>query len=240
MSPTPPEHSRHQRVRAYYDDVYYRDTSTSTVPSAHERKLAHRLGIRAGDRVLDVGCGTGLWLQAVSGLGGLPHGIDISANALAACRAALPNADLHCSPAEILPWADATFDLVTCLGSLEHFLDPLAALKDMVRATKDGGRMLILVPNADFLTRRLGLFRGTDQAKIRELVLPIEQWQELFAKAGLQVTARWKDLHVLSGSWIRKGPWLRWPLRAAQAIALALWPLRWQYQVYFLCRVRKR
>jgi SAM-dependent methyltransferase len=239
MSPAPPDHSKHQPVRAFYDEVYYRDTTTTTVPPAHAINLARRLGIRDGDRVLDVGCGTGVWLTAVSRSGGLPHGIDISANALTACRAALPNADLHCAPAEALPWPDDTFDLVTCLGSLEHFLEPLAALKDMVRATKDGGRILILVPNADFLTRKLGLFQGTDQAQIRELVLRIEQWEELFATAGLVVIERWKDLHVLSGSWIRKGPWLWWPVRAAQAVALAVWPLRWQYQVYFLCRVRK-
>ena len=60
-------------------------------------------------------------------------------------------------------------------------------------------------------------------------------WTELFGTAGLSVDQRWKDLHVLSPAWILRKPWHLTPFRLVQALALALWPLTWQYQVYFLC-----
>ena len=108
----------------------------------------------------------------------------------------------------------------------------------MIRTAKPDAMFLLLVPNAGFLTRRLGLYAGTHQAAMREEIRSLQAWQELFASAGLCVIKRWKDLHVLSLSWITQGPWYQWPLRAAQALALPFWPLSWQYQVYHLC-VRK-
>ena len=238
----PSDQTRHdddQTIRNFYDNIYYQHVDSDPKPSGHLVRLAKHLGIGTGAKVLDVGCGTGAWLRVMSSFGAMPHGIDISATAVAACRAAVPMADLHCAPAEPLPWPDGVFDFVTCLGSLEHFRDPLAALRDMVRVAKPDARVLLLVPNADFLTRKLGCYGGTNQAQVRELVLSMEEWETLFGQAGLQVSKRWRDLHVLSWYWITKGRWYRRPLRLAQAVSLCFWPLRWQYQIYHLCTVRK-
>jgi SAM-dependent methyltransferase len=152
-------------------------------------------------------------------------------------RARLPGADLREGVAEQLPFDDARFDLVTCLGSLEHFLDQPRALAEMRRVARPGARVLILVPNAGFLTRRLGLSRGTWQAGVRETVRSLDEWDRMLRDAGLKPRARWRDLHVLDGRWIRSGRPITWPLRLAQALALPLWPMAWQYQVYFDCRV---
>lgn len=46
----------------------------------------------------------------------------------------------------------------------------------------------------------------------------------------------WRDLHPLSRHWICHGNVPAWPIRAAQALALAAWPIGWQYQVYHYCR----
>ena len=54
--------------------------------------------------------------------------------------------------------------------------------------------------------------------------------------SGLAVKERWKDLHVLDKQWIFRAPWLQMPLRLLQALALTVWPLNWQYQVYHLCQ----
>lgn len=189
--------------------------------------------------MLDLGCGTGQWLMAVAEHGAVPAGIDISQVAIDACRQLLPQAELHCGPAEILPFEDNRFDVITCLGSLEHFLDPERVLSEMVRVAKSEAVFLILVPNAGFLTRRLGLYCGTEQAEIREDVRTLRGWEELFESAGLCVTKRWRDLHILSWSWIGRGRWYSWPVRTAQALALLFWPLSWQYQVYHLCKIKQ-
>lgn len=96
----------------------------------------------------------------------------------------------------------------------------------MVRVAARGARFLLLVPNADFPPLRLGLYGGTDQSSVREELRSLEGWRELFESAGLTIVKRWRDLHVLSISWITRGPWY-------------FWPLSWQYQVYYHCSLKK-
>jgi SAM-dependent methyltransferase len=148
----------------------------------------------------------------------------------------LPGGDFHCGPAESLPFDDHGFDLVTCMGSLEHFLDKPKALEEMRRVAKPDARFVILVPNAGFLTRRLRLYGGTEQVTAREDVLELAAWRQLFEASGLRVIERWRDLHPLSWAWIRHGNPFTWPVRAAQALALTVWPIAWQYQVYHYCQ----
>jgi SAM-dependent methyltransferase len=228
----------HSQVRNYYDRQYYKNICAESVP-IHYRHLARRFKPWPGKRLLDVGCGSGIWLRAASELGAAPAGVDISQVALDACKRVLPLAELHCGPAESLPFADGEFDFISCLGALEHFLEPRTALREMIRVAKPEASFLLLVPNSEFLPRRMGLYSGTQQADVREDVRSLREWQELFEATGLVVRHRWRDLHVISPSWIFRGRWLGWPLRAAQAFALPFWPLSWQYQVYHLCVMRR-
>jgi len=229
----------HSEIRDYYDREYYKNVRNESVPN-HYRRLARHFEPWQHKRVLDVACGSGPWLRAVADLGAIPAGVDISQVALDACKRVLPSAELHCGLAESLPFANGEFDFISCLGALEHFRDPHAALREMVRVAKPEALFLLLVPNADFLSRRLGLYSGTQQTAVREEVLTLEGWQELFESVGLHIRYRWRDLHVLSLSWIFRGRWFGWPLRAAQALALPFWPLSWQYQIYHLCTLRRQ
>lgn len=225
-------------VRRFYDKVYHRRRSELSHVSSHFRRLARCLGPWQGQKVLDLACGQGEWLRCISALGAATAGIDISAVALDVCREYLPSAELFCAAAEQLPLDNQQFDFVSCLGALEHFPDPRAALLEMARVAKPGALFLLLVPNAGFLPRRLGLYSGTYQTRVREDVRSLREWQQLFESAGLRIIYRWRDLHVLSVRWICFGPWYHWPVRAAQALVLPLWPLIWQYQVYHLCKLK--
>lgn len=234
-----PEPTEAAALRDFYDRVYYAGARAPGAIPAHYRRLAKKLQPWTNLRLLDVACGTGQWLGAAAAFGAIPAGVDISQKALDLCRQALPQAELHCGAAEQLPFTDRQFDVVSCLGALEHFLDPETALREMVRVAKPDALFILLVPNAGFLPARLGLYSGTQQADIREEIRSLSEWRELFAGAGLRVRHRWRDLHVISPSWILRGPWYGWPVRAAQAFALPLWPLDWQYQVYHLCTIQR-
>lgn len=223
--------SEHDDIRAFYDKVYYKDAAANRPVSGHLRRMARKF-IRPGDRVLDIACGTGEWLMAATDRGATPYGIDLSARAIDICRENMPAGTFHCGPAEHLPFHDIQFDVITCLGSLEHFLDPVAAVREMVRLSKPGTRFIILVPNSGFLTRRLGLYRGTYQTAAKEVVRSLDEWNAIFEAGGLSTTRRWKDLHVLSWSWCTSQGWPQAALRILQALALPFWPLAWQYQVY--------
>jgi SAM-dependent methyltransferase len=229
----------HRQIREFYDHVYYPTRLDIEVVPRHLRRLAVRFKSWKGVRLLDVACGPGMWLRAATELGAVPTGIDISEVALEVCRKALPQAELYCGPAEKLPFADRQFDFVSCLGALEHFLDLESALREMVRVAKPQGQLLLLVPNADFPPLRSGLYTGTDQSDMLEEPRSVQGWQQLFESAGLIVSKRWRDLHVLSCHWITLGPWYLWPIRLIQALMLPVWPLSWQYQVYYHCKLRK-
>jgi SAM-dependent methyltransferase len=226
---------QYEQLRKFYDGEYYGANAAVKPLSWHYKAVARRLGDPQGKQVLDIACGTGDWLAYFEERGGQISGIDISERAVEVCNSRFDKGEFVVGPAEELPFDDSHFDLITCMGSLEHFVDPDAALQEMRRVAKPDAKFLILVPNAGFLPRRLGLYAGTQQVKVREVVRSLEEWQELLQRSGLSVVERWRDLHVMTMGWICSEGWLRAPLRAAQAVALSIWPMRWQYQVYHLC-----
>ena len=224
-------------IKEFYDSIYYADAKAKHENSinAHYNRLLDRLNITRGSKVLDVACGAGGWLKVCEGNGTKVSGVDLSSKAIALCRELMPDGDFYAQPAETLPFTDGRFDVITCLGSLEHFVDPESSLREMVRVAKNDATFVILVPNKDFLTRKLGLFGGTYQVDAKEVVRTLDEWKTLFSSAGLTITERWKDLHVINKGWIMKGKPYMWPLRALQCLLLWAWPLKWQYQVYHRC-----
>ena len=228
-----------EKIRNFYDNIYYKNARYDIRPSWHLTKLADLLDLTGEEQFLDVACGKGEWLLVVEKKGARIAGVDISRTAIDICRKNLPKGEFLVSPAETLPFGDARFDIVTCLGSLEHFVDKLAALREMVRVAKPNARLLILVPNEGFYLRRLDLYKGTQQAVAREDVLSLEAWRSLIEKAGLRVVSRWRDTHILSAAWITSGPPVMWPIRLMVALSSKIVPIALQYQVYHLCqRVR--
>ena len=189
---------------------------------------------------MDIACGTGDWLKVVELFGAIPFGIDISETALCVSRDWVKNGSFVVGNSESLPYTEDTFNVITCFGALEHFEDQKKALKEMIRVGKRNASFLILVPNANFLTYRLGIFKGTQQREIKETILSLEEWEDLLLEAGLIVDKKWKDLHVVSADWIIRKPFWMIPFRFLQAIFLIFWPLTWQYQVYHLCHYKHR
>jgi SAM-dependent methyltransferase len=100
-------------------------------------------------RILDIGCGTGGNLEALSSFG-RAEGVDISSEALDFCRARGLN-NVRQGAAETLPYESESFDLVTGLDVVEHLDDDVAGLKEMRRVLRPGGRMLLFVPAFRFL-----------------------------------------------------------------------------------------
>jgi SAM-dependent methyltransferase len=99
--------------------------------------------------ILDVGCGTGANLELLACYGEA-EGVDVSPEALAFCRErGLQN--VRQGEAEHLPYADASFDLVTGLDVVEHLDDDAAGLREMRRVLRPGGRALLFVPAFMFL-----------------------------------------------------------------------------------------
>lgn len=104
-------------------------------------QFAELAGLRAGQRVLDVGCGPGaLTGQLVHRLGaGAVSAIDPSASFVLAIRDRFPQLGVHRGVAERLPFADCTFDAALAQLVVHFMADPVAGLAEMARVTRPGG-----------------------------------------------------------------------------------------------------
>lgn len=103
-----------------------------------------RLGLPPGARLLDAGCGSGATMQELAGYGEV-SGIELSQDAAAVAQAR-GIGEVRIGSLEQLPWADATFDLITCLDVIEHIDDHIGALTELWRVCVPGGRLLVTVP----------------------------------------------------------------------------------------------
>lgn len=98
-------------------------------------------------RVLEQGCGVGMYVAAL-----LPHadaviGIDVEPAYLAQAAAHVPAAQFQLAASEHLPFDDGTFDLILSHEVIEHVQDDRATAVEMARVLRPGGRMVIFAPN---------------------------------------------------------------------------------------------
>ena len=134
-------------MRAYYES-FWEDAPADPEPWAWERRRALLLGeARHGERVLDLGCGSGRFVAALRGAGADPVGVEIAEAALERARAVAPGADLRLLEADgSLPLEHGSVDLVWCSEVLEHVADGMGLLHEVRRVLRPGGRLLVTVP----------------------------------------------------------------------------------------------
>ncbi len=106
------------------------------------KNLIPRAGLRVGDRLLDVACGTGIVARMAAESGASATGGDINPGMLAAAaeRAAGSKIAFVKADAQVLPFGDACFDAVICQQVLRFFPDKPGALPESFRVSKPGGR----------------------------------------------------------------------------------------------------
>ena len=95
-----------------------------------------------GARVLDVGCGSGLFVQLMAARGCDATGFDASEPLLSVARRT-PGASFHHGDMEALPFPDETFDVVTGMNSFQYAADPLRALGEARRVSKRGAQIFV-------------------------------------------------------------------------------------------------
>ena len=150
------EHDKTRRVRAVFDSVAGKYDLMNDLMSLGLHRLwkAYAVAVaapKAGDRVLDIAGGTGdlsLALAARVGPGGCVVHTDINAAMLGAGRDRLVNKGFSLPTvlcdAEALPFADASFDLVTVAFGLHNMTHKEQALAEMARVLRQGGRLVVL------------------------------------------------------------------------------------------------
>ena len=104
-----------------------------------------RVGLREGQRVLEVGCGTGVFLRAAADRGARVAGIDASESLLELARERVPEADLRHGDMQFLPFDEDSFDVVAGFNSFFFAEDMVAAIREAGRVARRGAPVVIQV-----------------------------------------------------------------------------------------------
>ncbi len=153
-----PADSWRERVRSAWDDRAAEwDIAAGEAANAADRppeieRVIAALGIHPGQAVLDAGCGSGHWAVAFARRGMRVAGIDLSPEmirlATERADAAAVAIDWRVGDLAALPFPDAAFDAVQARVALQFVPDIPAALRELRRVLRPGGRLLASVPGA--------------------------------------------------------------------------------------------
>jgi len=161
-------------VRAVYDQIAgeYDARIPGSGPADEiftDTEMEFLLGkVTAGERVLDMGCGTGRFTVPLAQRGAQVTGLDLSEAMLAVASSKLDErglrADMRQGDMACLPFSDGSFDTVTSMLALMHIplKDRPAVFCEVSRVLKPGGRMLLCVKNSVFER----LFKGDRFASV--------------------------------------------------------------------------
>lgn len=104
-------------------------------------------------RLLDVGCGNGLFLDQMRGLGWEVMGVEPDGEAVSVAREEL-GLEVFQGPLEGAKFPDGHFDAITMNHVIEHVPDPIGLLKECRRLLKPGSKLIVVTPNIKSLGRR--------------------------------------------------------------------------------------
>lgn len=114
----------------------------------------------AGARILDVGCGLGLYVGRFREFSEQVYGVELALERAREAARTLPN--IAVAVAEHLPFAEGSFDVVFSHEVLEHVADDRAAIAEAYRVLRQGGHLVVFVPNRYYPFETHGCYwRGT-------------------------------------------------------------------------------
>ena len=201
-----------REVASMFDSIASRYDLTNDVISLGQDRRWRRATVRAvdawpGDRVLDLAAGTGTSSEPFAAAGVRVVPCDFSVGMLAVGKVRRPDLPFLAGDAMHLPFADDSFDAVTMSFGLRNVADPDLALREMLRVTRPGGRLVI----CEFSTPTWAPFRTVyleylmralprvADAVTREgdsyeyLAESIRQWPDQEAFARRLLAAGWED-----------------------------------------------
>ena len=219
--------SIHERVSAQFGAVAaaYTTSPVHADPQAL-RQVVELAQPRAGDRALDIATGAGHTALALA-----PHVAQVVAydmtqpmlleTARNAAARGLANVTTEQGIAEALPFAEATFDIVTARTAPHHFADIRAATREMARVAKPGGRIVIVdssAPEDPALDRQWNhIEKLRDPSHVRNYT-PSE-WRAMLAGAGLHVTFEEASFATENGGPMDFAAWVRRMNTPPEAVA---------------------
>jgi len=125
-----------------------------------------------GGRLLDIGCGTGLFVEKFIKNGGTAVGLDISGNMISRAHGRCPTSEFIVGTGEKIPFCDNSFEAVASLLVFSYVKDPHAMLRESYRVLKPGGVISICTLGKKLLTRGIpAIYQLSEKMKIKHILM---------------------------------------------------------------------
>jgi SAM-dependent methyltransferase len=118
--------------------------------------IAHAAGLRINGLVLENGCGVGMYVEKLTGLGARVIGLEYDFERTVEAR--VNSEKIINAAGEFIPLPSSTFDLILSHEVIEHVQNDRAAIREMIRVLKPGGCVVIFCPNRGYPYETHGIF----------------------------------------------------------------------------------
>lgn len=201
-------------VAGRYDDWYHGPVGR-VYDRIEKRAVTKALGSSPeGRRILEIGCGTGHWAGFFSELGLEVFGVDLSSGMVRVAQSrGIERARFALADASSLPFPSGSFDVGCAITTLEFVSDAQAALEELTRCVRPGGRIVVGVLNRVSLLAWLRSRRGS---------LVFREARLMTADELLRLLAGFGDASVLSAAFVLPWRGLLWLSRVLDAVGRVL------------------
>jgi SAM-dependent methyltransferase len=226
-------------LRKSYDELYDHGWLGEHHNNEQQKLLLDSADVGPGLH-LDVACGMGYSLDFAIERGAYSVGIELSSTAIKRGKRENHRRLMVQGNGELLPWENDIFDYVTCLGSLEHFVNPSKGASEISRVLKPEGTAAILLPNSHNLLAIYNVYKTggilPEQQEYERFATRVE-WENLLNNSGLKVVDV-KKFNVGFARVFKKGRGLFWYLyNAIYRVFGDFWiPVNLSYNLIFVCK----
>jgi len=196
---------RQEKIQRHYDDVadrydhHYdrpRGRCYHTHLSSHVMDVLPKKGL-----LLDIGCGTGLFVEKYRTGEGTAVGLDLSRGMIQQARRRCKESEFVIGTGETIPFSDASFDAIASLLAFSYMRDPQAVLTEAFRVLKPNGTLAVCTLGKNLLTRGVpALYFIGERMRVNHLVMRDfgehyyneEEMTTMFTTAGFtNIQAKW-------------------------------------------------
>jgi ubiquinone/menaquinone biosynthesis C-methylase UbiE len=165
-----------EKIREHYDtvaDTYDHHYDHHRGKKYHTHLSGHLLdALPEGGKLLDIGCGTGLFVEKYIRNGGSGTGLDISGGMVAKARMRCRTCDFVVGTGEKLPFANNSFNAISSVLVFSYVKDPAAMLSEVYRVLEPGGSVALCTLGKKLITRGIpSLYKIGEKIKIKHVVM---------------------------------------------------------------------